>query len=165
MGRRGPAPRPSLQLVREGNPGHRSRARLEGGLRLAPGAPTEPDWRQWFPGSDAPMVRARKVAREQWRCVVGVLDAQGLLTALDTLLLVDFCRVAARIDQVERDLSANGLLVEGRRGRSRNPAVTVLNQLRSTLRFYVGQLGLSPVARDQLPSAAPNSDAGGDPFD
>lgn len=164
MGRRGPPPRPSLQLIREGNPGHQSHARLEGGLRLRPQAPVEPDWDEWFPGCDEPMARCRKVAGEEWHRVVGVLDAQGLLTSLDTLLLVDFCRVAARVDQCERDLSTNGVCVEGRQGRCRNPCTTVLGQLRGQLRWYMGQLGLSPVARDQLSSGAPNSDDEDSPF-
>lgn len=202
MSKPGPARRPNHLAVVEGNPGKRTVADLEGGVRLPPGAPAEPDWQQWFPpvrmptkrqletkyplgvvegslthiehdGKRATLARARRswliakdldeaerarevnqrardVARDEWRRVVPVLDSQGLLAQVDRMVLVDYVRVVARIDQCERDVSEHGVWVAGERGAVKNPSTTVLNQLRGQLKFYVGELGLTPVARDGL---------------
>jgi P27 family predicted phage terminase small subunit len=218
MARPGPQRRPNLQVVREGNPGKRSREELDSGLRLAPGAPEEPDWLEWFPAVRKPTKkqlesahpideiegkpdlvkidndlkrtalaeahqrylirrdretaeraqkvnkRARAVARREWRRIVPPLDAVGLLTGIDWETLVDYCLVVAHIDQCVRDLSENGLWAYGERGAVKNPASTQLNQLRTQLKFYIGELGLSPVARNSLD--APEADDDGDsPFD
>lgn len=209
MGKPGPAPRPSLQVVREGNQGHHGSDRLEGGLRLRPESPAEPDWKQWWPPVRVPTVkqlearypvemlegqlahieddrkraqlawsrqqwlvdrdrtqaqesqaenrRAREVARRTWRQVVGILSAEKLLVLLDEVVLTDVCITWARIDQCERNISRLGIWQRGERGAQKNPATTVANQLRSHLRWAVGELGLSPVARDAL-----NAEAGGD---
>lgn len=218
MAKPGPARRPNLQVVREGNPGKRSAAELEGGLRLPPGAPEEPDWRQWFPAVRVPTrkqleaahpldeiegkpdlvkidndlkrlalaeahqrylmrrdkevaersrkanQRARDVARDEWRRIVPPLDAVGLLTSIDRETLIDYVLVVAHIDMCVRDLSENGLWAYGERGAVKNPASTQLNQLRTQLKFYIGELGLSPVARNNV--NAPEADDDGDsPFD
>lgn len=204
MAKPGPARRPALQVVREGNPGHRTQGDLDNGVRLKPQAPDEPDWRAWFPAVKRPTKkqlekrydlatvegslvhitddakrerltrarqrwlidnaqetaertrsenqRARDVARDEWRRVVPPLDAQGLLAVVDRQVLVDYCIVVARIDQAERNLSSHGLWVKGERGAVKNPSTTILNQLRSAAKFYVGELGLSPVARDAMPA-------------
>jgi P27 family predicted phage terminase small subunit len=208
--------RPSLALVREGNPGHRPQSDLEGGVRLEATAPEEPRWQDWFPPVRVPTVkqlekrwplavvegslthiehsgkraalakakrawliqneretaeqmkgdnqRCRDVAREEWRRIVGVLDAQGLLALVDHEVLADYCRVVARIDQCERDISRNGVWVRGERGAQKNPSTTVVNQLRGQLKFYLGELGLTPVARDRLNPREADDD-GDSPFD
>lgn len=46
MGRPGPAPRPALQVVREGNPGKRP---IREGVKLPPAELAEPAWEQTFP--------------------------------------------------------------------------------------------------------------------
>lgn len=215
MAKPGPARRPNLAVVREGNPGRRTAEELEGGVRLPPAAPEEPDWLDWFPAVRKPTrkqldekfpvdviegslthiendgkraaltkarrrwlihkelaeverarkvnQRARDVCRDVWRRIVPILDAQGLLAVVDQEVLVDYVRVVARIDQCERDISEHGIWVEGERGAVKNPSTTAVNQLRGQLKFYVGELGLSPVARDQLNPRS--GDDEGSPFD
>ena len=212
MGRAGPAPKPALQIVREGNPGQHSPDRLAGGVRLPATAPDEPNWRQWFTAPRVPSVRqlevrypldevegtlvridnarqrrslavkrqkhlvaearrqaeqardeaarARLVARRTWRRIVPSLGSIGLLADVDYDLLVDYCVVVARIDQAERDVTVRGMWTPGERGAMKNPSTTVLNQLRAQFRHYVGQLGLSPVARDALRPPEAVDDAG-----
>ena len=46
MAKPGPARRPSLEVVREGNPGKRN---VQEGVKLAPQAPPEPNWQESFP--------------------------------------------------------------------------------------------------------------------
>lgn len=215
MAKPGPQRRPNLQVVREGNPGKRSAADLDSGVRMAPGAPSEPDWLQWFPPVRVPTKkqleaahpldeiegkpdlvkidndrkrrtlaeahqrylvrrerevaerskkanqRARDVARAEWRRVVPQLDAVGLLADIDHETLVDYCLVVAHIDQCVRDLSVNGLWAYGERGAVKNPASTQLNQLRTQLKFYVGELGLSPAARNSLNAPEADDDEDG----
>jgi P27 family predicted phage terminase small subunit len=161
----GPAARPKLQVVREGNPGHK--ALREGGLGLPPEAPREPNWVQWFPAAARGAAkepralvnkRCREVARRAWRLIVPQLDSQGILVKIDALVLQDLCLVAARIDQAERDVSEHGIWVMGERGAQKNPSMTALHQLRTQFKFYSGQLGLTPVARDALTGGADDDD-------
>lgn len=46
MGKPGPKPKPSLQVVREGNPGHRP---VREGVKVPRTPPAEPDWEGIFP--------------------------------------------------------------------------------------------------------------------
>jgi hypothetical protein len=56
----------------------------------------------------------------------------------------------ARIDQCERRLSRDGLLLLGERGWQKNGASTVVGQYRQQLARYIGELGLSPSARGRI---------------
>lgn len=213
MGKPGPAKRPALEVVREGNPGKRP---VQEGVQLAPEAPAEPAWQETFPPVKVPTLkqlerkyplgqveatlahiadakkrvglakarrswlidserdvakrmqdenrRAREVARREWRRIVPVLDAKGLLAAVDATVLVEHSLVVARIDQCERDISKHGMWTKGERGAVKNPCTTALNQLRTQLRWTCGELGLTPVARDSIGGG---EDDGGDqgPFD
>lgn len=195
MAKPGPGRRPALQVVREGNPGHRP---LRSGLQLAPSPPAEPEWRAWFPDLEVPpadplavglaedgdeeaaaavrrrhaaaaahaeLVWVRDVARREWRRIVPVLAAQRLLSVVDRATLADHCVVVARIAQAERDISRRGLWVDGERGAVKNPSVTAVNQYRTMLRWSVGALGLSPSARAELEPPEDPGGHGDDPFD
>lgn len=180
MAKPGPARKPRLQVVREGNPDHRAADELEPGLTFPPGAPDEPGWQAWFPlpaGLRAPRRRkaetdvqwagrrdayaqakadrdqlrqAVAAASAEWRRIVPVLDAEGLLAEVDATVLSDHCVVVARIGHCEREISRLGIAVPTERGYARNPAITAANQYRTALRHYLGQLGLTPLARDAL---------------
>lgn len=167
MGTPGPAPKPYLQVVREGNPGKRP---VEPGVVLPPSELEEPDWLQTFPAVRAKDVqaanrRAREVARREWRRVVPVLRHSAGLAAVDAQLVHDYCVCVARIDQCERELSTTGLLILGERGWQKNGATTIVGQYRTQLRAYIGELGLSPSARTRLATPEGGSDDDGDPFD
>jgi len=170
VGARGPAPKPALTIVREGNPGKHGKERLEGGVKLRPEAPDEPDWLVLFPpvrgerALESESKVARELARAEWRRVVPVLDAQGLLATVDRQVLVDYCTVVARLTLAERDISRRGLTLSGPQGEKLNPHVTAATQYRTAQHRYMGQLGLTPVSRDQLRprDGGPQED---DPFD
>lgn len=161
--------KPYLSVVREGNPGHRP---VEAGLRLPPAELTEPDWLETFPAvrrdtnvRDANR-RAREVARREWRRVVPVLKHTAGLAAVDATALHDLCVCVARIDQCERELSTNGLLLAGERGWQKNGATTIVSQYRAQYRVYLREFGLSPSARVGLrPPGDGDDDADEDPFD
>jgi P27 family predicted phage terminase small subunit len=147
-------PRPRLQLLREGNPGHRTKEQLRTGLRLPPGGPPEPDWTVRFGPvrgnrrlSDAAR-RCRARAREEWRRVVPVLDAIGLLSPVDLVVLEDWCTCVARLEQCEREVTRLGIVVAGTG--HRNPATMAAQGIRQRMGHLATQLGLTPLARDQL---------------
>lgn len=149
----GPRPKPPLQVVREGNPGKRP---VKEGVKLPPAELSEPNWQDTFPtvrGDDrlrAINSRCREVARREWRRVVPVLKFTVGLAEVDTQTVMDYCVCVARIDQCEREISLNGLLMKGERGWMKNGATTVVGQYRQQLARYIGELGLSPSARGRL---------------
>jgi P27 family predicted phage terminase small subunit len=166
-----PHRRPSLAVIREGNPGHRAKRDLEG-LRLPPAELEEPDWVDTFPvvggGEEvaAANERCRAVASREWRRVVPVLRNTAGLTAVDAAVLHDFCVCVARLDQCEREISSRGMVVLGERGWQKNGATTIAGQYRSQLARYVGELGLSPSSRARMPARPDGDDDGDDdPFD
>lgn len=146
-----PRPRPALAVVREGNPGHK---KVQESLRLPPAELVEPDWSETFVASetDTDFERCREVASREWRRVVPVLRVSAGLAAVDASLIHDYCVCVARIDQCERNLSRNGLLMQGERGWQKNGSTTIVSQYRTQLKAYIGELGLSPSSRVSLPS-------------
>lgn len=158
----GPRPKPALQVVRQGNPGKRA---VREGVKLPPSELVEPDWLETFAATDDPdqedvNERCRFVAAREWNRVVPVLKHTAGLTAVDATVLLDYCVCVARIDQCEREISRNGLLMRGERGMQKNGATTVVGQYRQQLARYVGELGLSPSARGRLtpPEGDPDDD-------
>lgn len=157
--------KPVLQVVREGNPGHRP---LREGVRIPPVELVEPDWLEVWPAVRDKVQqdvnrRAREVARREWQRVVPVLLHTAGLGAVDATILADYCVCVARIDECEREISRRGMLIEGERGWMKNGATTVAGQYRTQLKAYIGELGLSPSARTRL-TPPKGSDDDGDPF-
>jgi P27 family predicted phage terminase small subunit len=154
--------KPHLQAVREGNPGKRP---LKEGMKLPPAELEEPDWLETFPAAREKLQqgvnrRSREVARREWRRVVPVLKHTAGIAAVDAAALQDYCVCVARIDQCERELSTNGLLIEGERGWQKNGATTVVSQYRAQYKIYLREFGLSPSARVGI--TPPGDDDDGD---
>lgn len=161
MTKPGPKPRPAHLKLLEGNPGKRS---INPGVLLPPDAPQEPDWKEIFPGNRKGIGDVRSAAARQWRTFVPVLDARGVLTAVDSIILTDACVCAARLQECERDISARGLIVDGQKGPVRNPSISAAAQYRQQLKFYVGELGLGPSSRTRL-TAVEEPDDPDNPYD
>lgn len=156
--------KPLLQVVREGNPGHRP---VEPGLLLPPAELEEPDWADTFPvasGDGEPEnARCRLVASREWNRVVPVLKYTAGLAAVDFAALHEYCVVVARIDQCERSLSVEGLLMQTERGWTKNGAATIASQYRAQYKILLREFGLSPSARRSLSPVEASDDS--DPFD
>lgn len=151
----GPAPKPALAVVKEGNPGKRP-VRPE--VKLPPGIPDEPSWVELFPLAGnaqlkAEMKRCRKVAGAAWKKLVGTLDAHGLLTQIDWIAVEDACVCYAQLQMANRNIARRGLTITTEHGEVRNAAVTAAAQFRTALKNYIANLGLSPAARVGLVSA------------
>ena len=154
--------KPALEVVREGNPGH---GKVSGGVKVPPAQLAEPDWEDLLPGEDEQVIRCRLVASREWQRIVPVLVRTVGLGDVDATTLTDFCVCVARVDQCERILSVEGLLMRGERGMQKNGATTIAGQYRAQLIRYIGELGLSPSARGKLPDPDEGSDGAGSPFD
>lgn len=159
MSRPGPKPRPALEVIREGNPGHRA---LQDSVVLPPSALREPTWTDVLPGDDE-QDQVRDDAGALWRKVAPTLARSIGLVGEQQETLVDYCITYARILQGERALSLEGVVVRTERGQVKNAWTTVLNQYRSHFRSLTGELGLSPSAASRL--ARPMADDDDDPFD
>lgn len=157
---------PLLSIVRAGNP---SKKALPESVKLPPADLVEPDWPDIFPDHAVEELsevndRCRLIASREWNRVVPVLEHTVGLAAVDVQLLADYCLCVARIDQCERLLSTEGLLMKGERGWQKHGATTIVGQYRTQLRAYIGELGLSPSARTGM-KPPKGSDDGTDPFD
>lgn len=143
----GTKPKPYLSVVREGNPGKRP---IKEGVKFAPSKVLEPKWSDFFPGTKRAELRARKAAAALWAQTARVLETSAGLTNAQGQVLIDYCVTWARIQQGERVLSIEGVLVKTERGYVKHPWTTVLNQYRVNFRSLTGELGLSPSAATRL---------------
>lgn len=158
----GRKPKPTLSVVREGNPGHRP---VRDAVTLPPSAVVEPDWSAWFPGSWRAERRARATAAGLWRRVAPTLVRSVGLVGEQQEVLVDLCVTWARIEQGERALSMEGVVVATERGNVKSPWTTVLNQYRSNFRSLAAELGLTPSSLARLGGRGSAGDDEDDPFD
>lgn len=155
----GRKPKPTVQVVREGNPGKRP---LRDSVVLPPSALREPDWSGLIRGTDAETKHTREVAVELWRRTAPTLSRSVGLTGQQQETLIDYCVTWARIVQGERALSRDGVVVRTDKGMVKNAWTTVLNQYRAHFRSLVGELGLTPAAATRLQRQEAGDDD--DPF-
>lgn len=156
----GPKPKPYLQAVREGNPGHQ---KLLPGVTLPPTGLVEPVWSQRLPGRNKDAVTVRARCAELWGQLAPVLARSVGLVHAQQVTLEEYVLTVARIEQAERHISLMGAVVKGERGFMKNPWLTLANQYRATLKALVGELGLSPAAATRI--TAPAEIDEDDPFD
>lgn len=162
MAKPGPKPAPVFKIVREGNP---NKQPVRNQVALPPASLAEPDWTAVFPKASGmfarqgEVIRARNVARREWRRVVPVLIRMCGLADVDEVTVLDYCVCRARIDQGERALSRDGMLQLGERGWQKNGWTTILGQYRTQLARYIGELGLSPSSRLTAPAGDDDDDS------
>lgn len=168
MGKRGPAPAPKLQVVREGR--KLRPERHEDQVVLPPIAPTEPAWTTVFPAVRGQLERPkrlRKWAAEEWARIVPPLNSRAILATVDHSVLLDHCTAWAELQECVRTISREGHIIDGAVGPTRHPATMTAAQLRTQLAKTTVQLGLTPAARARMTSPAGGSGDGeeDDPFD
>jgi P27 family predicted phage terminase small subunit len=97
-------------------------------------------------------------AREEFDRVVSLLRERGVLDQLDSAAIADYAVCFDRLLECEREISARGILVEGRGGGTvRNPAITVAKAYRQSLVKYASEFGLTVGARSRLSMPAPDN--------
>lgn len=93
--------------------------------------------------------------RSYWRRLAPDLIAKGVLTAWDVDAFKDLCIIRARKDAADQDIAERGILVEGRDGLVRNPAVMIASQASLEAARLGARFGLSPSDRAALHVARP----------
>ncbi len=150
--------KPYIQAVREGTVRGR-----QAPLVLPPTDLIEPNWSLMLPGKSPDEKRLRERCSELWEQLAPVLFRSVGLVHAQQEVLTDYIISTARIEQCERAISIEGLIVEGQRGPVRNPLTTVVNSYRTHRRGLTAELGLSPATAARLTRTnVPDDD---DPFD
>ena len=119
-------------------------------VRLPPTPLVEPDWADRFPGTDPDEARLRERCHNLWTRIGPSLARSVGLVAEQQETFVEWITNTARIEQIERRMSLEGLITEGQRGPVRNPLSTLANQYRSHRKGLTAELGLSPAAAARL---------------
>lgn len=147
MATRGPKPKPTLQVVREGNPGKRP---IKDSAKFNPSDLIEPEWADWFPGGDHENKAARECCHGLWAKLAPSLSRTVGLVGEQQETLIEYCVTYARIRQGERAISLEGMVVMTERGQVKNAWTAPLNQYRAHFRSLTGELGLSPSAATRI---------------
>ena len=148
MGRRGPAPKPTVLNELAGNPGHRKK-----------------NTKEPKPASDkmaAPLFLSAE-ARAEWDRLVGLFADLKLLTNIDTDALAMYCDTYARWMQATRALAKDGMIVYTPNGFPvQSPYIGIVNQSLRTMQKFLAEFGMTPASRTRIQVPQEPED---DPFD
>lgn len=135
----GPAPKPTVLKLLEGNRGKR---KLKPEPRPLPITPDAPD----FLGPEAGM---------EWRRVVPELERMGLMTLIDGAALAGYCQSYARWIECEKVITDEGFSYEtfsaqgGRMVRAR-PEVRMGQAYLDAVRKFATEFGFTPASRSRV---------------
>jgi P27 family predicted phage terminase small subunit len=143
MGKRGPAPKPTILKLIEGNKGKRKLNRLE----------PKPD-----PTMPKCPKHLDKVAKKEWRVIALELSRLGLLTLVDRAALAAYCQTYSRWvsaenmikSMAEKDPEYQGLMTAGERGFVTNPLVKISRDCLGQMKVFLCEFGLTPSSRTRL---------------
>lgn len=85
-----------------------------------------------------------------WKEISPMLEELEILSSVDAAALADFCVCLARLRQCEEDISARGILVDGERGKVKNPSCQLARQYRTAVLAWAAQFCMTPVARARM---------------
>lgn len=95
-------------------------------------------------------------AKAEWRRVVPVLEAMGVLTEIDGAALAAYCSSYSLWRRCLETVTKEGLMTSGQRGvNRRHPLLIVLRQAEQSMRGFSEQFGMTPLSRERL-SVAPD---------
>ena len=90
-------------------------------------------------------------ARVEWDRIVPILLAAGVFTVADRSVVAAYCQSLADYQVATVALTAEGTIVETKKGeRRRNPLTTVQRDARTAMLRYIQELGLSPASRSKV---------------
>jgi len=96
-------------------------------------------------------------AQSEWARVVDLLAKRGDLSELDQAAIADYCRCLARLENLEADITARGELVDGDRGKVKNPSIQLAREYRASLMKWSDALGMTPASRNRMTLPDPSS--------
>lgn len=148
MGRRGPAPKPTVLNDLAGNPGKRKKNTKE----PKPAA-----------GNLVAPIHLSAEARAEWDRLVGLFADLKLLTNIDADALAMYVDTYARWTEATKALAKDGMIVYTDNGFPiQSPYLSIVNQALRTMQKFLAEFGMTPASRTRLQVAdEPNED----PFD
>ncbi|WP_324754048.1 phage terminase small subunit P27 family [Roseovarius sp. Pro17] len=91
------------------------------------------------------------VARREWRRLASPLHSVGVLTVADRAALAVYCQAYSRWVEAEEKLATTPMLLKTPSGYvQQSPWLSVANKQMELMARYMGELGLTPVARARL---------------
>lgn len=100
-------------------------------------------------------------ALAEWQRVVRLLRDRGDLSELDQAGLADYCLCRVRLEECERQIAEQGVLIQGQRGLVKNPALQIARQYRAAMQKWADLFGLTPASRSRI--SVPKAEADDDP--
>lgn len=145
MGKRGPAPKPTVLRVLEGNPSHRPLNKREPKPRIA--TPTPPA------GLD-------KAARAHWNLLIAELERiPSLLTAVDGGVLAMICQAHSEWEQADAIVQESGLTINVKDGQVwPHPAVKIRDVAAKRYKALAAEYGLTPSSRSRINLPKPSDE-------
>lgn len=137
MGRPGPAPKPTAQKIREGNPGKRALNDAE--PQPDSTLPTCPAW-------------LTKGAKAEWRRLARQLNRAGLLTGIDRNALAAYCVVYDRWKTAEEMVAKSAQVVKSKQTESvyLNPWLNAASMALKEMTKLAAEFGMTPSARTRI---------------
>lgn len=143
MGRRGPAPKPTVLKLLEGNPGHQKINRQEPmppKPRKCPSAP-----------KDLP-----PLAKKEYKRLAPKMYDIGLLTEADLPAFVELCRIYAYYREIDQVINSDGIegnwqVQTAESGYSqKHPYLTIRREYYELWTKGLAQFGMTPASRTRL---------------
>lgn len=102
-------------------------------------------------------------ALEEWQRVVPELQRLKLTKPIDAAALTAYCLAWQRLCQAQRVIDEEGLLAVNSQGRTRHPAVAIVEAASKELRAWAAEFGLTPSAETRV-SKPEGDDGESNPF-
>lgn len=136
MGRRGPAPRPTVLKVLAGNPDKQKKNRNEPKPR-----PLKPWCPSWLDDD----------AKREWFRVLPILFKAGLVTEADGTALAAYCQSYSMWKQATKTLQEGGFTNRAPGGyRMLRPEVAMVQRSLALIKQYCAEFGMTPSARSRM---------------
>lgn len=150
MGKRGPAPKPTVLKLIDGTRG----SRVNHDEPLPTDAPPE-----------APATLS-DAAREVWDYTLAELEAMRLAKAADRDALACYCEAVVNHRKASAVLAQSTILIKGiHGGLVRNPALAVQRDSATLIRAFAQEFGLTPSARSGIAVGGKGAEGEPNPFD
>lgn len=153
MGKRGPAPKPTVMKKLQGNPGKRELNEDEPKYDTPKSLPDPPD-----------VLVGDKYARREWKVLGNILLKVGVLTEGDYNALAIYCKLYSRWYQAEQLVKEEGLTMFTPKGVAVRPEVKIAQDTARLMKDYLKEFGLTPASRSAIKAVGMSEDEINDPF-
>jgi P27 family predicted phage terminase small subunit len=160
MATRGRKPKPDTVKKLQGNPGKRALKPPAKSSEKAVKPPPKAD--ESATSGTTPVLKMPAglpaAAQREWKRVVPFLEKAGVVNGYDQAALADYCLCVHRLAECEADVTKRGVLVEGERGKVKNPALQLAREYRNSIRQWCSEFGLTPSSRGRMNIPEPETE-------